>query len=559
MNVLLVYPRLPVSYGRFQYGPCLINNRTALPPLGLITVAALLPSNCYVRLVDLNVDVLREDDFKWADFVLTGGHLIQAVSIHELILRAHAYQRPVAVGGPAPTTCPEIFGDADVVFQGEAEGRIDDLFRALSHSQRSGKRIVLEASSTHPDIKCVPVPRFELLDLSKYSSVSVQYSRGCSLQCEFCDDIEIFGSKPRIKTPDQMVVELNAIYRLGYKGPIYVVDDNFIGNISSVKRLLPIVEDWQRTRGHPFQFYTAANIDLASDPQLLCGMVDAGFSSVFLGIGTPSINALKQSKSPLNQHLDLSDAIDRITRAGLEVMCGLIVGFDSDGPDIFKLLREFIARQPIPLAMVGILTAIPGTSFWRRLKTEGRLREHSNRDPLHRPNFNPIINEWALLNGYAELVKWLYSPTEYYNRCEVYLSRVGTFSETRSSTLVNVSTFLNSIWRIGVLSPRRRLFWRLISKAIYRGRSHIRQAVTHAVLGESLILYTHEHLAPLMSQALAEIQAGIEHDSSSLPPACSDSPFSKDSMRLRSTGSELLPVVDHGKVHPPPNLSIEVD
>jgi radical SAM superfamily enzyme YgiQ (UPF0313 family) len=511
MNALLVYPRFPITYWGFQYGLRLIGKRASLPPLGLITVAALLPSSWHIRLVDLNLDALHDDDLRWADVVLTGGLLIQVESMQEIISRARAWKLPVAVGGPAPTTSPDLFGDANVVFRGEAEGRIDELVRALTRQSKS--HLVLEAPSSFPDMAAAVVPRFDLLDLSKYASVSVQYSRGCPFQCEFCDIIEIFGRKPRVKTPEQVVSELEAIYRLGYEGTLFFVDDNFIGNKPAVKRLLPIVRDWQRARGHPFELYTEASVDLAADPELLRGMVDAGFSSVFVGIETPSKKALEQTKKHQNLRLDLSAAIDRITRAGLEVMGGFIVGFDSDGPDIFAVQREFLAQQPIPLAMVGILTALPGTALWRRLSAEGRLRQRSNGDPFSRPNFAPMMDERALLRGYAELMTWLYSPKVYYSRCEAYLARVGTISETRSSTLSEVGALLRTIWHIGVLSPRRRLFWRLMVKAMFKGRSQIRQAVVHAVQGEHLIVYTREHVVPRMERALAEIPAENE-----LPP-----------------------------------------
>ena len=518
MNALLVYPRFPVTYWGFQYGLRLIGKRATLPPLGLITVAALLPSHWHVRLVDLNVETLHDDDLLWADVVLMGGLLIQAESMQEVIARARVFHRPVAVGGPAPTTSPDLFGDADVVFQGEAEGRIDELVRALA--QRSGSRLILKAPTSFPDMTSVPVPRFDLLDLSQYASVSVQYSRGCPFQCEFCDVIEIFGRKPRVKTPEQVVDELEAIHRLGYKGTLFFVDDNFIGNKPAVKRLLPIVRDWQRARRHPFELYTEASADLAADAQLLRGMVDAGFSSVFLGIETPSVKALEQAKKLQNLRLDPSEAIDRITRAGLEVMGGFIVGFDSDGPDIFTLQREFLDRQPIPLAMVGILTALPGTALWRRLKAEGRLRQRSNGDPFSRPNFSPLMDERALLRGYAELMKWLYSPKAYYSRCEAYLNRAGSISETRSSTLSEVGALLRTIWHVGVLSPRRRLFWQLMGKAMLRGRSQIRQAVALAVKGEHLILFTRKHVVPRMERALAEIPAEIERGSNSIQSDC---------------------------------------
>jgi hypothetical protein len=363
---------------------------------------------------------------------------------------------------------------------------------------------------SRPEMTTVPVPRFDLLDLSEYASLSVQYSRGCPFQCEFCDIIEIFGRKPRVKAPEQVIDELEAIYRSGYKGTLFIVDDNFIGNKPAVKRLLPILGDWQRKRGHPFELYTEASVDLATDPELLHGMVDAGFSSVFLGIETPSIKALAQAKKLQNLRLDPAEAIDRITRAGIEVMGGFIVGFDSDGPEIFAQQREFLERQPVPLAMAGILTALPGTALWRRLKAEGRLRQRSNGDPFSRPNFAPAMSEEALLRGYAELMAWLYSPEEYYGRCEAYLRRVGSVSASRASTLGEVGIFLRAIWHVGVRSPRRRLFWRLLGRALLRGQSKLRQAVVHAVQGEHLINYTREHVIPRMEAALAEARAEVE-------------------------------------------------
>ena len=505
MNCLLVYPRFPITYWGFQYGLSLIGKRASLPPLGLITVAALLPTHWNLRLVDLNIDELRDEDLQWADVVLTGGLLVQVESMREIIVRAKLLEIPVAVGGPAPTTSPDLFPDASVVFQGEAEGRIDDLVHALT--LRTKSRHVVEAPASHPDMTIVPVPRFDLLDLPAYASLSVQYSRGCPFQCEFCDVIEIFGRKPRVKTPEQMIAELEAIHLLGYKGTIFFVDDNFIGNKPAVKRLLPIVRDWQSQRNHPFELYTEASVDLAADPQLLGDMVDAGFSSVFLGIETPSVKALQQAKKLQNLRLDPSEAIDRITRAGIEVMGGFIVGFDSDEPDIFAMQRDFLAHQPIPLAMVGILTALPGTALWRRLRTEGRLRRRSNGDPFSRPNFTPAMEEETLLRGYGEFMEWLYSPKEYYRRCEVYLDRVGSGPETGSSSFGEIYTFLRTLWHVGVRSPRRRLFWRLLAKSVKRGHKQIRQAVVHAVQGEHLIRYTREHVVPRIERAIAEVQA----------------------------------------------------
>jgi radical SAM superfamily enzyme YgiQ (UPF0313 family) len=504
MNALLVYPRFPLTYWGFQYGLRLIRKKANLPPLGLITLAALLPGQWRVRLVDLNVGALRDEDLHWADVVLTGGMLVQVTSMHEVIARSHSLGVPVAVGGPAPTTSPELFTDADVVFRGEAEERVEDLVSALERAP-SGHQ-VLDAPDGFPDMKNVAVPRFDLLDLSKYASMCLQYSRGCPFRCEFCDIVEIFGRRPRVKTPEQVLAELEAIHRSGYRGTLFFVDDNFIGNKPAVKRLLPIIGEWQRAHGMPFDLYTEASVDLAADPKLLADMVEAGFTSVFVGIETPSARALEQTRKFQNLRLDLSEAVDRITSAGLEVMGGFIVGFDCDGEDVFAMQREFLAHQPIPLAMVGMLTALPGTDLWRRLVAEGRLRERSNGDPFSRPNFLPMMEERALLGGYAELMAWLYSPEAYYDRCEAYLDRVGPHPKKRQlPTRGDLGALLRTIWHVGIVGPRRRLFWRLMARAAWHGRGHLRQAVAHAVQGEHLIRYTHEHVLPRLEQALAEL------------------------------------------------------
>jgi radical SAM superfamily enzyme YgiQ (UPF0313 family) len=486
-----------------QYGLRLVGKRAALPPLGLITVAALLPRQWNLRLVDLNVEDLRDDDLQWADTVLTGGLLIQTESMKEIIARAAARGLPVAVGGPAPTASPELFAEASVVVRGEAEGRTEELVRALART--SGERLVIEAPAVFPDMTKVPVPRFDLLDLSQYASLSVQFSRGCPFKCEFCDVIEIFGRTPRVKTPPQVMAELEAIRHLGYRGTVFFVDDNFIGNKAAVKRLLPILTEYQRSHGRPFDLYTEASVNLAGDPELLAEMAEAGFSSVFVGIETPSKKALEEVGKVQNVGVDLSDAIDRITRSGLEVMGGFIVGFDTDDEKVFALQREFLARQPMPLAMVGILNALPGTALWRRLEAEGRLCERSNGDQFSRPNFVPAMAERTLLKGYTRLMEWLYSPKAYYRRCEAYQRRAGPAPEKRSSSLRELGPLLRTMWHVGILGPRRGHFWRLMVRAIANGAGHLRQAVAHAVQGEHLISYTRKHLLPRMEQALAEI------------------------------------------------------
>ncbi|MFH1468381.1 MAG: B12-binding domain-containing radical SAM protein [Pseudomonadota bacterium] len=505
MNALLVYPRFPLTYWGFQHGLQLIGKQASLPPLGLITLAALLPDHWHLRLVDLNAEALWDEQLQWADVVLLGGLLIQVESMHEVIARAHALQVPVAVGGPAPTTSPELFADADVVFRGEAEGRIPALVDALERA--SCGQITLDAPADFPDMKTVPVPRFELLDLSLYASMSVQFSRGCPYRCEFCDIIEIFGRTPRVKTSAQMLGELEALYRLGFRGTLFFVDDNFIGNKKAVRSLLPLLLKWQGQRGHPFALYTEASVDLASEPGLLRELAAAGFTAVFVGIESPSAESLAQAGKHQNLRLDLADSVRRITSAGIEVMGGFIVGFDSDGEDIFDQQWAFLDGQPIPLAMVGTLTALPGTALWRRLDAEGRLRGPSNGDPFTRPNFVPAMREAALLGGYAGLLSRLYTADAYYGRCQAFMDLSGAVPGQHTPTRGDLAALARAVWHIGLLSPRRGHFWRLMVSAARRGRAWIRQAVVHAVRGEHLIRYTWECVVPRLERALADLRS----------------------------------------------------
>jgi len=503
MRALLVYPQFPVTYWGFQHGLEVIGKRASLPPLGLVTVAASLPRDWELRLVDLNVRELLDAELAWAEVVLTGGMLVQADSIRELVRRAHVAGRRIVVGGPAPTTTPELFDEADIVFRGELEGRTADLVSAI----KEGQTVRLDAPPGYPDISETPVPRFDLLDLASYASMSIQYSRGCPFRCEFCDIVAIFGRRPRVKSSAQILAELDALDRLGYRGTLFFVDDNFIGNRPAVRTLLPELLQWQETHGRPFELYTEASLDLAGDPALTQEMVAAGFTAVFVGIETPSREALSAVHKTQNLRVDVPDAVERLTRAGLEVMGGFIVGFDSDGPAIFEAQRQLIQALPIPLAMVGLLIALPGTALQRRLEAEGRLRERTDGDHFGRPNFAPVMDEEALLSGYRGLLADLYSPEAYYRRCEAYVDRVGPTPSGGGVSARDVQHLLRSLIGIGVRSPRRLLYWRLLLRTLLRAPRQLKWAVTHAVMGEHVVRYTEEHVLPRLERALAEVRA----------------------------------------------------
>ncbi|MFT5679838.1 MAG: radical SAM superfamily enzyme YgiQ (UPF0313 family) [Myxococcota bacterium] len=501
MKVLLVYAEFPITYWGFQYATEMVGQKATLPPLGLLTLAAMLPDDWPVRLIDLNAHTLNDTDIRWADVVMVGGMLIQTDSMVETLTRAHRLGKRTVVGGPAPTTAPELFVAADVVFRGEAEGRIESLAEAIAASGR----VTLDAPEDRPDLTTSPIPRYNLLTLSDYSSVSLQYSRGCPYLCEFCDIIEIFGRRPRVKDAEQVFEELDALYQVGYRGRIFFVDDNFIGNRRAVRKMLPSITAFQKERNYPFSFYTEATVDLASDTKLTAEMVLAGFGSVFLGIETPSAASLRESGKTQNLRIDLRSAIDILTEAGLEIMGGFIVGFDNDDQEIFRLQREFISDAPIPLAMVGLLAALPGTALWRRLEKEGRLRSASTGDQFGRPNFEPNMDERVLLEGYAKLMAEVYSAESYYRRCRAHIDNAGpTPSPQALPSRARMKDFGRSVVKIGILSPRRRQFWSLLAHTARRSPEKLEWMIIHAFQGEHLIRYTDEHVIPRLEEAIRE-------------------------------------------------------
>ncbi len=509
-NVLLVYPRFPVTYWGFQDALKLVDKRASLPPLGLVTLAASLPERWNLRLVDLNVTELTDDDLRWSDVVFLSGMLVQMDSIREVVTRSRLHGRPLVVGGPTATTAPEMFPDADLIFQGEAEGREQELVEAVEDLLRPAvvpvvERRVIPAGDAKPDLRDVRVPRYDLLELKQYTSMSIQYSRGCPFRCEFCDVIEIFGRVCRVKTADQILAELDALLELGFDGSLFLVDDNFIGNKREVVKLLPRMAAWQDKYGRPYELYTEASINLASDPALMEAMVRAGFSTVFVGIETPSKIALAEAGKGQNLRLDASEAITTMTRAGLEVMGGFIVGFDSDGPDIFDAQRELILSSPVSLAMVGLLIALPGTALWKRLEVEGRLRGRPGGDQFERSNVTPTMDEETLLRGYRGLLQDLYTADAYYERCRSYVSQVGPIPMSGWRGFEDIHYLLKAMWGIGVKSPRRFHFWGLLLRALGAEKHTVKWTVVKALQGEHMIRYTEEHVLPRLDEAIEAV------------------------------------------------------
>src|SRR6266545_3995977 len=478
MRALLVQAATPSTYWGYQHSLPFIRKAATLPPLGIATLAALLPETWELRLRDLHVAPLADEDLRWADAVLVSGMLVQAASIREVLARAGALGKRTVVGGPAPTTSPEAFPEATHVFQGEAEGRLERLVLALAR-----------------------VPRFDLLDLDAYATFAIQVSRGCPFSCEFCDIIEVFGRVPRVKSPAQVVAELEALRRLGARGPLFLVDDNFIGNRRAAAKVVDAVAAWQRAHRFPFDLLTEASVDLAAEPALLRAMIEAGFNAVFVGIESPSAASLREAGKRQNLRMDAAEAVRTLTRAGLEVFAGFIVGFDHDDPSIFEQQAEFIAALPIPRAMVGMLLALPGTALWRRLEREGRLGSRASGDQFDRPNFAPAMGEAALVAGYRRLLAELYSEESYFRRCALQLETAPILSSALRPG--SAATLLRAVWRLGILGRRRRWFWRLVALGLRRGgAAGVPKAVTLAILGEHLIRYMQEDVLPRLDRHL---------------------------------------------------------
>ncbi|HUE83623.1 MAG TPA: radical SAM protein [Pyrinomonadaceae bacterium] len=482
MNALLINPEFPDTYWSFRHALSFEGKKSAYPPLGLLTVSALLPRTWKRRLVDMEVRRLRQSDIAWADIVLVTAMLVQKESVKRVIDRCKAMGKRVLIGGPYVSTSTDSMPGADHVFVGEAETTLPQF---LEDFERGETKPVYRAAE-RPPLSLTPVPDFQLADLKRYSAMSVQYSRGCPFQCEFCDIIEIYGRIPRTKSNQQMVAELEALQQVGWRGTVFIVDDNFIGNKKNVKQLLPALVDWQERNGQPYSLLTEASVNLAEDDDLLADMRRANFRRVFLGIETPVEESLKEAKKTQNTRRSLLESVKKIQSYGMEVMAGFIVGFDNDPEDIFQRQIDFIRDSAIPLAMVGLLTALPDTQLWRRLKNEGRLLEESSGNNTSCSlNFVPKMDPARLIEGYQSIMNTIYSPREYYQRALECLRRVSRdLPEPNSQTLISrLTAFARVTLKLGLLDRERNEFWRFVARATVERREHFAESLKFAALG----------------------------------------------------------------------------
>jgi len=483
MKVLLVYPEFPDTYWSFRHALSFEGKRSAFPPLGLLTVSSMLPEAWERRLVDMNVRALKPGDIKWADVVFASAMLVQKDSLKQVIAMCNAAGTRVVVGGPYVTTTLEELTGADHVVLGEAEETLPMLVRDLER----GDALPVYQATERPQLALTPIPDFKLADMKRYSAMSVQYSRGCPFNCEFCDIIEIYGRLPRTKSNEQMIAELEVLKEAGWRGTVFIVDDNFIGNKKNVKLLLPHLAEWQERNGRPFTFITEASVNLADDGKLLDLMRQSGFNRAFLGIETPVEASLREAQKGQNTRHDLLDSVKKIQSYGIEVMAGFIVGFDNDPEDIFERMTHFIRESAIPLAMVGLLTALPNTQLWRRLSGEGRLLGESGGNNTHSDlNFIPRMDATRLVEGYKSILRSIYDTREYYDRALECLKRVsqpGPKSQRRNSLLRDMSALARIMLKLGVRDSERMEFWRFMTQTLAHHRGAFADSMRLAAMG----------------------------------------------------------------------------
>ena len=418
-NALLVYPEHPPTYWGGNFALEIVGIKAAFPPLGLLTIAAMFPPEYDLRVVDMNVTSLEESDLEWADMVFTSTMIIQQVSLQAVIERCNQAGVPVVAGGPHPTTFHDEIEGVDHFVLDEVEEIFPEFLRDLA----SGKAKAIYREPRKPDVTQTPIPRFDLIDMKNYDIMGVQFSRGCPFDCEFCDITKLYGRVPRTKTPDQMVNEFELLYRLGWRGQVFLVDDNFIGNKRDAMNLLPVLADWQRAHRYPFTLTTEASVNLARMDELMDAMVEAGFDTVFLGIETPNPKALLKTKKPQNiskrEENYLFNAVRKIQQKGMQVQGGFILGLDDDDEGVFDAQIEFIQKVGIPVAPIYMLTAVKGTDMYNRLKSENRILEVSIGGNAMTLNFKPEMDPKILIEGYRRVTTTLYDPTleNYFKRC----------------------------------------------------------------------------------------------------------------------------------------------
>ena len=489
MKALLVYPSYPDTFWSFKHALKFISKKAVHPPLGLLTLASMLPDEWEKRLRDMNVEALEDKDLEWADYVFISAMAVQKESIKEIVHRCKKRGVKIVAGGPLFTAAHEDFKGIDHFVLNEAEITLPFFLADLE----KGVAEHIYASDEFPDIRQTPIPRWDLAPMKKYVSMNIQYSRGCPFNCEFCDITVLYGRKVRTKGKDQILGELESLYSTGWRGSVFFVDDNFIGNRGKLKRdILPAIIEWMKKRKNPFTFSTEASINLSDDEELMQMLVQAGFDAVFVGIETPDEESLAECSKFQNRNRDLVGCVQKLQKFGLRVRGGFIVGFDNDSPSIFERQIDFIQKSGIITAMVGILNAPRGTSLYKRIVREGRLLEDISGDNTDfTTNIVPKMGFEKLNNGYRRVISGIYSPKPYYDRVKNFLKeyrplkkRSFHFHPGHIRFHFGYSgAFFKSIWSLGIRDGERAHYWKLLFWSLFRRPRAFPMAITYAIYG----------------------------------------------------------------------------
>jgi radical SAM superfamily enzyme YgiQ (UPF0313 family) len=482
MRILLIYPEYPDTFWSLKHALRFISKKASHPPLGLLTVAAMLPKEWEKKLVDMNITTLRDKELEWADLVFISGMSIQRASAKEVITRCNSMDTKIVAGGPLFTAAYEEFEDVDHLVLNDAEITLPPFLEDL----KNGCAGHIYTSDEFPSIEKTPVPLWELINMKAYATMSMQYSRGCPFNCEFCNIPVLYGRKVRTKSKAQIVAELDCLHFQGWRGDVFLVDDNFIGNKGKLKtEILPAMIEWMDRNKHPFAFNTEASINLSDDEELMQLMVKAGFASVFVGIETPNEESLAECNKVQNKNRDLVACVRKIQSSALYVTGGFIVGFDNDPPSIFEKLSAFIQESGIVAAMVGLLNAPRGTKLYQRLANEGRLLQDVSGDNTDFSiNFIPKMDYGTLMRGYERILKSIYSPEPYYKRVREFLREYNPLQKKAFHFhFSHLRAFFKSMLFLGIIERERTHYWKLFFWSLFRRPHLFYLAHTFAIYG----------------------------------------------------------------------------
>ncbi|NWF75040.1 MAG: DUF4070 domain-containing protein [Nitrospirae bacterium] len=482
MKILLVYPYFPDSFWSFRHALKFILKKASSPPLGLLTVAAMLPEEYEKKLIDMNVSNLDDKDLMWADLVFISAMAIQRESVEKIITRCKSIGVKIVAGGPLFTTGYEEFKEIDYLVLGEAEITLPLFLEDL----KNGCPKHIYTSDQWADIRKTPIPLWSLININRYATINIQYSRGCPFNCEFCDITLLCGRIPRTKDKDQIIRELESIYSCGFRGGVFFVDDNFIGNKRKLKdEILPAIAEWMKDRRYPFSFVTQASIELSDNEELMNLMVQAGFDTVFVGIETPNEQSLTECSKFQNKNRDLLESVKNIHKAGLQVQAGFIVGFDNDPLTIFDTQIKFIQNSGIVTAMVGLLNALPRTRLYQRLEKEKRLLKDTSGDNTDFSiNFIPKMNYDILIDGYKKILRTIYSPRHYYKRVKNFLKEYMPPKKRMLNLKLNYFyALLKSMFILGIIGKERFQYWKLFFWTMFKRPRLFPMAITFSIYG----------------------------------------------------------------------------